>query len=792
MTGPGAPPPSRPPTTPPSLFLRTAVREGGRAVREALGAAREAVLAERAEAGGLATARGLAACADAVVRAFVDHRAPSGRGFTVLALGGYGRGELCPFSDLDLLVLARRRTPAVRDLAADLAALLWDAGASVHLTLRTPGGTAAAMAKDHAFASSVLDHRFLAGDRTAAEVLRTRVLRPFLKRHGERFVALKRAEAIRRRAARGGTAALLEPDVKESPGGLRDVHAAGWLSVLSPAPPDGRALERALDAILRFRIEMHLLAGRKQDLLDLGTQRDLVPRLLPEGADLPPEERHLRALAPWFAAARDASRACERALGEEPTDGDPLPGDAAGLRALLEARAPAGPALRALHRRDRLERLLPEWGAVVALPQADPYHAFTVDEHTLRGLEALDGWIEGRGHGWKRLAEEAAALPSLLPLRLGLLLHDVGKVRGSRGHAARGAEEARGAPERLGLPPADAGAVIRLVEHHTVLGEASALSVHGDEEAVRRVAAAAGTREGLRLLLLCTAADIAGVGNGAWTAWRAAQLLEFHDRVEAVLRGAPAFPPDLGGALREVLPPRRAAEIDSLLARAPHHYAASVPPRRARLHLDLLRRRRRRGGAVAGLEERPGAVDLSLAAGDRPHLFADLAGALTLAGCDILSADAHTLSDGTALDDFTVRAPIPGRARVLGALEEAALAPPGSAVPALRAFARRLRAGVRPPGDRSVLARRTDDGSGPAAEVRVECPDRPGLLHDLARVLSDAGCDLRQVRVATLGPRALDAFRISRGGRPPAPGEETGALLEALREAAVHPPGEGW
>ena len=774
--------------TPPALFFRSAVRAGGGAVREALAAAREGILAGRRSAGGLATARGLAACADALVAAFTDHHT-HGPGVAVLALGGYGRGELSPFSDLDLLVLAPRRTPAVKDLAAGLSTLLWDAGCTVHLTVRTPGSTSAAMARDHSFASSVLDHRFLSGDRNVAEELRSRSLRRFLREHGAAFVAAKRDEARRRRAARGGSEALLEPDVKESPGGLRDVHAVRWLTALEPRAREERTLENALDVILGFRIEMHLLAGRKQDLLDLGTQKDLVPILLPDFEEGPPEVRHLRAMAPWFAAARTAARALDRALG----DGAPppgLPADAAGLRAQLADGGPAEPALRGLHREDRLELLLPEWGAVTALPQADPYHAFTVDEHTLRALEAVDGFLGGRGHGWKRLAAEAAALPSPLVLRLALLLHDVGKVRGSRGHAARSAEEARGVPERLGLTPVEAGAVIRLVEHHTALGEASALAVHGDEEPVRRVADLAGSREGLRLLLLCTAADIAGVGHGAWTAWRAAQLLEFHDRVEAVLDGAAAFPEDLGGALRGILPGRRGAEIDSLLERAPHAYAAGVPPARARLHLDLLRRRRRRAGAVAGAAERPGAVDLSVAAGDRDHLFADLAGALTLEGCDILSADAHTLSDGTALDDFTVRAPAPPREKVLGALEEAAASAPGSLAAAVRAYARRVPAGSRPGVDGSILVRRTDDGTGAAAEIRVECPDRPGLLHDLARALSESECDLRQVRVATLGPRALDVFRVSRRGAPPAAGGETESLLATLRAAAAGEAGE--
>jgi [protein-PII] uridylyltransferase len=343
-------------------------------------------------------------------------------------------------------------------------------------------------------------------------------------------------------------------------------------------------------------------------------------------------------------------------------------------------------------------------------------------------------------------------------------------------------------PERFGLPPAEARTFLRIVEGHTALGEASAFAVHGDDGPVRAAAAVCGDREGLRLLLLHTAADIGGVGHGAWTAWRAAQLLDFHDRVEAALRGVPAGPADLGAALRETLPPSRWPEIAALLARAPHRYLASVEPRTARVHLDLVRRRgRKRGAAVAEAVDLPGAVEFVVAADDRPHLFADLAGAVTLAGLDILSADAHTLDGGLALDAFTVRTPVASERAVVRSLEEAAAASPGSAEPAVRRFAQRVPAGRRPPADPSVEVRRVDEGGGAAAEIRVECVDRAGLLHDLARALSTAGCDLHQVRVATLGRRALDAFFVTRGGNPPAAGEETAALLAAVRSAAAAP-----
>ncbi len=781
---------------PPTLLLGAAARQGAAAAREALAAAREDVLSLRHGSDGLSVARGLAAVLDGLVRARLD-ATPGAPAAAVLAVGGYGRGDLSPFSDLDLLVVAARRTPAVKESAAALARFLWDAGAEVNLTVRTPRGARRAMERDHATASSFLDRRFVGGDEGERDRFEAEALRPFLHERGPRLAEEKRAEARRRRAALGNTAAGLEPDVKDSPGGLRDVHLLRWLHLagggdpaagLLPGLPRAAAapLVAAYGTLLRYRCALHLLAGRRQDLLDLSTQRDLVPLLAPadRGGDTdgPAEEdpvpRHIEAMTPWFAAARTVGLACERALRDGDAPAAPLPSTPAELLALLAAPGDAGPILRALHETDGLARLLPEFAEVTALPQADPYHAFTVDEHTLRALEALDDAVAGRGPAGERFRAEAALLPSLRPLRLALLLHDVGKTRGPRDHARRGAERAGEAALRLGLPAEEVRAVRRLVAHHTVLGEASAVASAADPGPPRAVAAQAGGVEGLRLLLLHTAADIGGVGRGAWSRWRAAQLLHFHDRAAAAAAGEEVRPEDLRRGILAALPRGIRSAGRRLLDAAPERYLAAADPVRARAHLRLLRALRRGAPAAVRVEPpRDGAAEVAVAAPDRPHLFADLAGTLTLHGLDVLTAEAYTLGDSTALDVFSVALPLRGRARLRAALGRAA-ASPGSVEPAVARYVRRVPAGRRPAPDGRVLVRRDDDGTGPSAILRVECPDRPGLLHDLARALSREGCDLLEVRVATLGPRALDVFRVAGGSG------DTRGVLDRLRAAA--------
>src|SRR5262252_1386826 len=200
----------------------------------------------------------------------------------IFATGGFGRSELAPFSDLDLLVLcAQRPGQDVQKLAEAILYPLWDAKVDAGHAVRSFDQALALPATDLAAATALLDARFLVGDRALAE----RFLAEFRQRVGataaEDFVARLRAEQRARHSHFGDTIFLLEPDLKNGPGGMRDLCMGRWAAqarfgtadpqeLVAKGVMTGRlavAFQAAVEWLLRVRIAMHANAGRRQDHL---------------------------------------------------------------------------------------------------------------------------------------------------------------------------------------------------------------------------------------------------------------------------------------------------------------------------------------------------------------------------------------------------------------------------------------------------------------------------------------------------------------------------------------------
>src|SRR3954451_18889746 len=218
----------------------------------------------------------------------------------ILATGGFGRGELAPYSDLDLLVLCAERPDAdVQKLAEAILYPLWDAKVDAGHAVRSFDQALALPATDLAAATALLDARFLVGDAKLAE----RFLEQFRARVGataaEDFVARLRAEQRERHSRFGDTIFLLEPDLKNGPGGLRDLCVGRWAAsarfgtsdpkqLLALGVMTGRlaqAFTAATEWLMRVRILMHATAGRRQDHLRFALQEAIAPTLYPDARD---------------------------------------------------------------------------------------------------------------------------------------------------------------------------------------------------------------------------------------------------------------------------------------------------------------------------------------------------------------------------------------------------------------------------------------------------------------------------------------------------------------------------
>ncbi len=269
------------------------------AVKRAKEAARAAL---QTQGDGVASARALATSMDAVVRGALDaalalHPNPNptrGERLCVAAVGGFGRGEMAPFSDIDLLFLRPYKQTAWGESLIECALyLLWDLKLKVGYAVRTPEECVRLAGADVTIRTTLLEKRFLWGDPAPLEQLDARLWKDLFERTGPEFVQAKLAERDQRHKRNGGSRYLVEPNVKESKGGLRDLQTLYWIAKYLHHADDVAALIKAgaltedevatFSAAERFlwtvRCWLHWVAGRAQEQLSFDMQVEVAGRM---------------------------------------------------------------------------------------------------------------------------------------------------------------------------------------------------------------------------------------------------------------------------------------------------------------------------------------------------------------------------------------------------------------------------------------------------------------------------------------------------------------------------------
>ncbi|MDA0999398.1 MAG: [protein-PII] uridylyltransferase [bacterium] len=210
----------------------------------------------------------------------------------LLAIGGYGRGELSPASDIDLLFLFSRRTENASKFVRTALYLLWDAGMTIGHSARTIAECLRIAREDYQSETAMMEHRFIAGERKVEEEF-TRRLESYNKRLGKNIHLRRRLrEKSERYQSWDPSVYVQEPNVKESAGGLRDVHSVLWLArVFGAGGLDGiekmglmaasecERVREAYDFLLRLRAQLHFQANSKNDLLGFAAQEEAAPAL---------------------------------------------------------------------------------------------------------------------------------------------------------------------------------------------------------------------------------------------------------------------------------------------------------------------------------------------------------------------------------------------------------------------------------------------------------------------------------------------------------------------------------
>lgn len=447
---------------------------------------------------------------------------------------------------------------------------------------------------------------------------------------------------------------------------------------------------------------------------------------------------------------------------------------------ILRRRGRAGRTLRMMNEVGFLRRYLPEFGRISLLIQHDQYHHYTIDEHTLKAVEALDELYAGEDRARAPLRSIFDEVEDPALLYLSVLLHDIGKGRG-RGHIPRGARIAERICQRLRLSAEAAAKVVRLVRLHVAMAQTAFRRDLTEPRAALDFAAEVVSLDTLNMLLLLTYADLNAVGPGVWSEWKGALLRELYQRVRAHLTadGAPAdktqelahYKEQIVTALAGELPP---SEVERHIALLPERYRRTTRPEEAAEHLRLIGRLGEDAFGRLWRQQHDGASTLlTVCARDRRGLFADIAGTLAAQGVEILAAEVNTRDDGIAIDVFALRTAATGQS-----VEEYRYA----------AIERHLRAAVRGESDvaaaverwrthnaprrRSAHAhRRTplhvlcdNEASTSATMIEVRAADEPGLAYRIASALAGLGLDIVCAKIATEKSDALDVFYVTGAG----------------------------
>ena len=779
---------------------------------------------------------------------------------TLIAVGGYGRTEMAPHSDVDIGFLTPlKQTAWAEQIIETMLYALWDLGLKIGHSSRSLDEMIRQAKADITVRTALLEARFVCGDTALYEEASRRFKAEVQADTARIFIAEKLAERDLRHKKMGDTRYVVEPNVKEGKGGLRDLHALFWIGkyiydvqraaelveVGLFTKAEYRLFHRADNFLQAVRCHLHSITGRAEDRLTFDVQREIADRM--RFSDRPGKSKVERFMQFYFLqvkivgslsgvflahldekfAARGRRfglptlrRSPRRMHGfvldrgrlalpaddffrEDPArlielfqladkhglEIHPLAMRAAARDAKLvdEVRnspsanalfldvltSPRDPelVLRWMNEAGVFGRFVPDFARVVAQMQFDMYHHYTVDEHTIRAIGLL-ARIE-RGD----LREDHPLVTGIFDqivsrraLYVAVLLHDIAKGRGGD-HSILGAEVARRLCPRFGLTPAETETVAWLVEKHLLMSATAFKRDLSDFKTILDFCEVVQSPERLRLLLALTVVDIRAVGPGVWNGWKRQLLSDLYEAAEEVLRlgHKQKGRADRIAAKQETLQAGLGwddAAFAAFVRRMPEAYWVAEPD-------DVLAHNARFIAAAgdvhlaidAHVYPGRGATLVTIYAADHPGLFYRIAGAIHVAGGNIIDARIHTTRDGMAVDNFLVQDPF-GRpfddegqlARLRTAIEDA-LANRGKLADRLVAKALpRTRAEAFEIVPNVLI---DNKASNRFTVVEVNARDRPALLNQLAHALFQSKVTIHSAHVATYGERAVDTFYVT-------------------------------